>query len=121
LEKPVGWEKGDCRQDEQREKYKVRERAERKPRRPHQQVEREKRDDNSRQLDVHTRACSFASPRAATSSFNARYTSSRVLQRAASYRVVFGPTIDADKEITLALHGRRESKKQDRTSKTKEQ
>jgi hypothetical protein len=45
----------------------------------------------------------------------------RVLQRAASYRVVFGPTIDADKEITLALHGTRESKKQDRRSKTKEQ
>src|SRR4029434_6561913 len=27
----------------------------------------------------------------------------RVLQRAASFRVLLGPTIDADKEITLAL------------------
>jgi hypothetical protein len=30
----------------------------------------------------------------------------RVFQRAASFRVVFGPTIDADKEIAFALHGR---------------
>jgi hypothetical protein len=47
LEKPAGWEKGDCRQDEEGEKYDVRERAERKPRRSHQQAEREKRDDNA--------------------------------------------------------------------------
>jgi hypothetical protein len=47
LEKPAGWEKGDCRQDEEGEKNEVRERAERKPRRSRQQVEREKRDDNS--------------------------------------------------------------------------
>jgi hypothetical protein len=47
LEKPAGREKSDCRQDEESEKYQVRERAERKPRRSHQHVEREKRDDNS--------------------------------------------------------------------------
>ena len=43
----VGREKGDCRQDKERDKNEVRERAERKPRRSHQQVERENRDDKS--------------------------------------------------------------------------
>lgn len=47
LEKPGGREKGDCRQDKEAEQNEVRERAERKPRRSNQQVERENRDDKS--------------------------------------------------------------------------
>src|SRR4029453_11463067 len=45
LEKPAGWEKCECHQDKEGEKNEVRERAERKPRRSNQQVERENRDD----------------------------------------------------------------------------
>jgi hypothetical protein len=47
LEKPAGWEKCDCRQDKESEKNEVRGRAERKPRRSHQQVRRENCDDKS--------------------------------------------------------------------------
>ena len=47
LKKPAGGEKGDCRQDKEAEKNDVRERAERKPRWSHQQVECKDRDDKS--------------------------------------------------------------------------
>ena len=47
LEIPAGWKKCDCRQDKQSEKNEVRNHAERKPRRSHQQVQRENCDDES--------------------------------------------------------------------------
>jgi len=47
LEKPVGWEKRNCGQDNQRQQNEVRGRAKRKPRGPQQEVEPENGNYNS--------------------------------------------------------------------------